>query len=52
MLMVDFILKQFLADLTSTSVYKRKSVGGALIKLNDNSICQISIDICIIKTLF
>lgn len=50
MLMVVFILKQFLADFTSTSVYKRKSVG-ALVKFNDNAICQISIDISIVKNL-
>lgn len=50
--MVDFILKQFLADFTSTAVYKRKSVEEALVKFNDNAICQISIDISIIKTLF
>lgn len=49
--MVDFILKQFLADLTSTSVWKRKSVEEALVKFNDNAIRQISIDISIIKNL-
>lgn len=35
MLMVDFILKQFLADFTSTAVFKRKSVEEALVKFND-----------------
>lgn len=48
---MDFILKQFLADFTSTAVYKRKSVEEALVKFNDNEICQIIIDISIVKNL-